>query len=211
MPKKRVGELLQLNVAIPLWLVLVLSVAGLLAGYFASPQYRDQIRFLTVVIAGAAGIYSAYYVGAALQLKIERDHQQASFTILEQVEQAEFIQVRHFIEKEVQDHERLSDEVLYQKVAQTPNLEDAVVIVLNVLEKISISIRHDYVDENILYEYMKMIVERTHESLRGYIEQLRKQKKSNLFFIEIEKLAHAWSSGKRLSDGRPLPTISLGE
>jgi len=80
--KRKIGQILQFNVAIPFWLILAMGVGVAIAIYFVAPKYREDVKFITVVIGGATAIYSAYYVGAGLRLNIERQKQEASFEIL---------------------------------------------------------------------------------------------------------------------------------
>jgi hypothetical protein len=207
MKKGKVGQILRVNVAIPLWAILCIFVLTILASYFCAPAYRDQIKFAAVLVGGAAAIYSAYYVGAALRLTVERDRQRASFEILSLLNRPEFVKVRNFIEKEVEGHESLSATNLHNKVKSSPELEDAVAIVLGIFEDASIAIQSDFVDEEILYTSILDLVKRYFHGLRGYIEQHRKIKGVPFYFTELEKLCGAWEDGKRLSDGRPLPQL----
>ena len=202
--KKRVGEVLRLNVSVPLWFLLVLGSVGVIAAYCCAPTYRDEIKFVTVIIAGAAAIYSAYYVGAALRLNLDRKKQKASFEILGLLNRPEFVKVRHFLDNQVAGHEKMSAEELYQKVRSDPQLDDAVTTVLGILEDASIAIQTEYVNEDCLHASLLDIVHRYFHSLRGYIEQLRKAKNQPLFFIELEKLSSTWDANRQLSDGRKL-------
>ncbi len=75
---------------------------GLTAVFVVVPTRREEIKFAATIIVGAAAIQSAYYVGAGLRLKIERDRQQASFEILSLLNRPEFAAVRNFVHKGVQ-------------------------------------------------------------------------------------------------------------
>lgn len=207
MKKRKVGQILRINTTIPLWAVLCIGVAVVLASYFCAPTYRDQLKFATVLIGGAAAIYSAYYIGAALRLTVERDRQRASFEILSLLNRPEFVKVRKFIEKGVEGHEKLSATDLYEKIRTSEKLENAVTIVLGIFEDASIAIQNDFVDENILYTSICDLANRNFHGLRGYIEQCRKKKGEPMFCIEYPKLCTAWEGGKRLSNGKPMPTV----
>jgi len=93
MARRSVGRILRINVTVPLWLVIVLTVVGVTAAYFCAPSCREHLKFVTLLVAGAAGIYSAYYVGAALRLNLDREKQKASFEILGLLNRPEFVQV----------------------------------------------------------------------------------------------------------------------
>jgi hypothetical protein len=109
MAKKKVGEIFRINLSIPLCLLITAGVVIILIMYFTTAQYRDHVKFITLLLGGASAIYSAYYVGAALRLNVERDKQRASFELLELLNRPEFVDVRNFLEKEVEGHENVSD------------------------------------------------------------------------------------------------------
>jgi hypothetical protein len=205
--KKRVGEILRINVSIPLWVGLTLGVVALLGTYLFKPDYRDHIKFAAALLGGAAAIYSAYYIGAALHLQVNRQRQQGSFDVLSLLNRPEFAKVRNFVETEVDGHAALSATQLYEKVAGNKELDDAVTIVLGILEDASIAIQYDFIDENILCDSLDYIVKRSFHALRGYIEQLRRQRNEPLYFVELAKLCTSWDSGRRLADGKPLPKL----
>ncbi len=207
MAKKRVGELLRFNVSVPLWPLIVIAALGLIAIFVVAPARREEIKFAATILAGAAAIYSAYYVGAGLRLKIERDRQQASFEILSLLNRPEFAAVRCFLHKAVQEHEKVSDVDLFKKIEDDKELDGAVTVVLGILEDTSIAVQHDYVNEDTLYMSLAGIVRTNYDGLQGYIEQLRKQRSTPGYFLEFEKLAKAWSENRRLSDGRSLPPL----
>jgi len=204
MPKKNIGEFLRVNVIISLWPVLVITVLVFLISYLYASAYRDEIKFVVILFGGAAAIYSAYYVGAALHMQVSRDRQKASFDILDLLNRPEFIDVRIFLEKECEGNTKLSVEELFKKIEQQKELTNAVHIVMGILEDMSIAIQYEYVDEDILYLSLEALVRRNWFGLRGWVEQLRAEKNDSKLWIEIQKLADSWASGIRLSDGRKI-------
>jgi hypothetical protein len=208
MKNRKIGNVLELTVNIPLWIVLAIGVVVAVVVYFSAPQHRDDLKFIAVLAGGATAIYSAYYVGAALRMGIQREKQRGSFEILSLLNRPEFVEVRHFLEKDVEGYEKLSAADLYSKIQNDTKLENAVTIVLGILEDASIAIQQEYVSEVFLYLSIADIAKRNFRGLRGYIDQLRKVRNVP-FFIELERLVNAWEAGRRLSDGKPLPPISV--
>jgi hypothetical protein len=208
MRRKRVGQPFRLNVTIPTWLIIAGCAAVLLIIYLFAKHQRDHVKFVGAVIGGSAAIYSAYYVGAALRTRIERDRQDSTFRILDSVTKSEFLEVRNFLEKEVEDHENQSSADLYKKISENRDLDNAITLVFNTFERIAIGIKYDVLDEDILYEDLVLVVDKNYSSLRGYIDQLRKVKNNTLYFCEFEKLAAAWHKGKRFSDGKDFAPLS---
>lgn len=136
-----------------------------------------------MIVAGAAAIYSAYYVGAALRLNLDRERQKASFDILSLLNRPEFVTVRKFIDTQVEGHQTISAQDLYQKVRSESELDQAVTMVLGILEDASIAVQTEYVDENALHASLLDIVHRYFHSLRGYIEQFREAKGATPLFL----------------------------
>lgn len=207
MKKGKIGHILRVNISIPLSIFLIIGVALVVIFYFAAKQYREDVKFLTLLLGGAAAIYSAYYVGAALRLNVERQKQQASFEILSLLNRPEFVEVRYFLENEVSAHETLSDSDLYEKIAQNTKLDNSVTIVLGTFEDASIAIQQDFVSEDMLYLSIADMVKLNHRGLRGYIEQLRKHRGIASYFVEFEQLCNAWEAGRKLSDGTRTPPL----
>lgn len=204
MARKKVGQILRLNLTIPLWLIICAAAAALLLTYGLWKQQREHVKFFAAVIGGSAAIYSAYYVGAALRTGIDRDRQAATFDVLTLVAKPEFVEVRNFLEKEFEDHENQSPADLYKRISENPKIDNAITFVFNTFERIATGVRYDVFDEDILYDDLMYVVSNNYNALRGYIDQLRKTKNSPLYFCEFERLATSWSKGKRLSDGKPL-------
>lgn len=198
---------LKISVRITVLLVIVCVVLVCLGVYSVLPQSREHVRFVAALLGGAAAVYSAYYVGEALRLKLRRDRQEESFRILELLNRPEFVQVRHFLEAQVEGHESLSEEELFKRIDCDEVLDNAVTVVLGILEDASIAIQHGFVDEDVVYLSLYTIVARNYSGLQGYIRQLRKKRSPSLF-IEFERLSVAWCAGKRLCDGRPVPAIA---
>jgi hypothetical protein len=181
--KKRVGDILRVNVGVPLWGVLMLGVVSFIGVYFYEPAYREHLKYVAAILGGATAIYSAYYVGTALRLQVAHQRQQASFEILALLNRPEFARVRNFVATEFEGHEKVSETELYEKVIGNRELDDSVTVVLGILEDASIAIQHDFVDED--YKSLECIVKRNFNALRGYIEQLRKRRNDLSYFVEL--------------------------
>ena len=208
MAKKEIGQILKLNVNISLWIIVIIAIVVTIASYFYFPNHHDDVKFIATVIGGAAAIYTAYYAGTALRQQIERQRQQASFEILSLLNRPEFVEVRKFIATEVKNPDQISDTDLYQKIINNVKLLNAVTVVLGILEDTSIAIQTGYADEDCLYQSIYQIARINFRGFKGYIDQVRIQEHDSMFYIELERLCNSWESGKRLSDGKPLPEKS---
>jgi LPS O-antigen subunit length determinant protein (WzzB/FepE family) len=75
----------------------VMALASILA-FLTAPSWRAEITFTAAAIAGAAGIYSAYYAGLALRINLHRERQKHSFDLLDRFNGADFIKARVLID-----------------------------------------------------------------------------------------------------------------
>jgi len=203
--RKTLGSLLRVNLSFPLSLVIVVIALSLVLAFAFFPARGEVIKFIAAIVAGSCGVYSAYYVGAGLRLKLDRDKRQASFEILSLLNRPEFAQLRGFLDAKVERHSDISEVEIYNSIVEDAKLGDAVTVVLGILEDASIAIQQEYVDEDILYMSISQIVFRNHKGLTGYINQLRKHMNNVTYYIEFQRLAVSWEQKTRLSDGRTLP------
>jgi len=199
---KKIGDLLSFNVRISLAFALFILVILFIIIYFlCASAYREDLKFFAILIGTSTAIYSAYFVGASLRMQVYHEKQKSSFEILGLLNRPEFVEVRNFLEREVDCHERLSDTDLFNKISTNKELANAVTIVMGILEDMSIAIQYDYVDEDILHCSLSSIVIRNFSGLRGWLEQNRRTIDDEELGIEWQKLVDSWKSGKRLSDG----------
>ena len=179
----------------------------MLTTYFLAPQYRGHVKFVTAILGGAAAIYSAYYIGAAMRLGLLRDKQKSSFDMLDMLNRPEFVEVREFVEEHVENHVEISARQLYAKITEDRDLLKAATIVLGIFEDMSIAIQREYAEEEILYLSLSRIVPYIYGALRPYIEQVRELKNEPRYHIEVEKLVQSWNRSVCLCSGKATPSI----
>lgn len=196
---------LRIKLNIPLWTI-VMGVASVIGvTYLLAPKYRDEVKFLAILIGSASGIYSAYYVGAALRIRIVQDKLERSFKILEQFGAIELIRARKEVERITESSENVASEEQYKKIISDSDLLVSVIALLGALEDLTIAIRQDYVDELVVYRSLCHIVTWNFKHLRSYVEQERKKTEDPRLFSEVEELARSWGDRKLLSTGATVP------
>jgi len=197
---KKPGNLLSIKITIPLWFILALCCIALVIAHLLYYNQRDNIKFCASILAGAAAIYSAYYVGKGIRLSLIQDKRKASFNLLDRLNSKEFVEVSNFVDTKLNNTKSISDIKLFNMIIKDKELSDSVKYVLSVLEDMSIAIQHDYVDESILHQSMVLIVERNYNALRGYIDHKREITGKTQYYSEFQKLYNAWNSNLMLAN-----------
>ena len=64
---------------------------------------------------------------------------------------------------------------------------------------------------SLLYLSLVGILRKNYQGLQGYIDQLRRREAAHTYFCELQKLEHSWGARRRLSDGKPTPSIEAPE
>lgn len=196
---------LRIKFNIPFWTIVVGVASVIAATYLLVPQYRNEVAFLAILIGSASGIYSAYYLGAALRIRLDQEKLERSFKILERLNDFEFIKARKQIEKIIQPDGVVPSEEQYKKIISDPDLLISVTALLGVLEDLAIAIARDYVDELVVYRSLCHIVPWNYKHLRSYVEHERKVTSDPRVFCDVEELARIWGDKKLVSTGKTVP------
>ncbi len=212
-------EYLFINVKIRIAIIICLAVVVLFILYLVFPHFRNELSFVTAVIGGAAVVYSAYYVGvtaktAAKQLAITAEtateqinsiavlrKKEKSLDLIRDVQTHQMVTLRRLIESEVDTKKEGVDE-LYHKIRTKSELLGAIGACFGCWEDTSIAIQSDVVDEKILYDSLSFILPYHFRELGFFIEKERDFYSDKTLWVEMEKLAHAWSQGLSLLTGK---------
>lgn len=184
------------NLKISIALVLFLAMAILVFLFCYYPNQRNIFVFVASLAGGGGTIYSAFYVGQSIKESIRRDIIHRSFEVMQFLSTNDIMRVRSFLTKGIKDDIAPSD--LYNKITDDDELEHAVKTTLNHLEMISLQIQEEYIDESIAMLHLIALVKYVYKKLEPYISELRIIHNDKLIYIELEKLALAWNSGKSL-------------
>jgi len=170
------------------------------------PDYRNELRFLTALLGGAAMVYAGYYAGATLRINLARDKQHRGSEILQSLNNIDMASIRVFIEKEI-DTKEISQQDLYDKILNNREVLSRITVILGFFEYVSIAIQEDYADEVFLYKSLGFLVPWTFYSLNSYIKEERTRLDESALYIELEKLADAWKKKTSLITGKSLPPL----
>ena len=196
----KVGVVKEINIQITIAVLLaVLSVAAIL-GFISWPSIRDELVFAAAITGGAAAIYSAYYIGATLRLSIIKEKQKMSYAILDHFNRVDINIIRSTIDS--LSSQQLSQKDVYERIVADHELHSSVRLLLGLIEDMSIAIRKDVVDEEILYISLSFVVPWTFSHLSSYIKEFRERYRVPSIYIETQRLAEAWNTGRSLIDGR---------
>jgi hypothetical protein len=188
------------RLTITVGVLVVAAIGAIILIYLVAPSRDEQLKFVASVVAGGAGLYAAYYLGAALHLQIKMEQQHRSFEILERTNEVDVVRVRRFIEEEIA-HKKLSSEETYKKIVDNDEIRSGVRSLLGMIEDISIAIQSGYVNEKIMYYSLGLMVPYSLEKLQPYIQKEREFLGNQSLFHEAEKLGRQWVQGDLWTTG----------
>jgi hypothetical protein len=193
-----IGRVKVITFNITVFILILLIGVIIISIYLVFPQYRTEIKFITLVIGGLSGIYSAYYVGVSIRSNVEINKKNNSMELIKQYVDKNSNFVRSFVARVCNYREIPYDEII-KSINNDDDTKSSVHSVLNYFEGISIAIQEECVNERILNEALRDSIRRCYLILSPYIEFLRKEYNSKDIYKELEKLHSHWCSEKRLA------------
>ena len=184
--------------------LLCFAVAALTTIFAFFEDERETFTFFLAVVGGAAAVYVAYYAYQTLHQTAVRNLAQRSFELIDRLSEVDYVGVRRFITKEIEEHEYESSREkeraseIQQKIDNNIELHDKVHHLLGFLESLSQQIQRGFVDESILYEHCCYIVNNAYKNLRQYIEISRHSPFADELYIHVERLYDCWKDGNSL-------------
>lgn len=195
------GVLFGLSLKVTLALVVgIVSLIVVLLHIFI-PNARDEISFATAVIGGAAVVYGGYYAGVSVRVAMQRAKADHSFQMLNALNSIDMAKIRILIENEIYQKDVPPAEV-YDRIVGDNELLSAVTTIFGLWEDVSIGVRLDYLDEDVLFYSLSFLIPWHFENLKQYIYEERKRNSNPHVYIEMEKLADAWKNDKSLLTGK---------
>ena len=206
--EKPVGVLREIsfNVNITIFLLILIIVVTLSILFCSFPNWREELSFIAAAIGGGAVVYGGYYTSLSFKMRLIEEKKHRSFEAVKDFFGYDFTKVRTFLDVEIET-KNLSQLELYNKIANDKEISAMTKALLNHLEILSESIQEKYVNEYIIYWNFCSLVPFLYDGFLPYIKELRKIKDDRTLYIELDKLANAWKSGKYLSTGEKLPDL----
>jgi hypothetical protein len=203
MPAKNIGTLLSFRMSVTVAGVLLVAGVIFVALFIRYPAHRGEIGFAAAVCGGLAGIYSAYYAGAALRQSVEHSAKQQAFAYSQRFNSIDIARVRGFIERNL-NRKDIKPSEFHAKVIENQELHVAVKALLGFLEELAIGVQEHYADEKCAFRYFGFAVPYTFNNLYGYIETEREICRDNGIYSEAQRLANCWREGKSILTGQAL-------
>lgn len=207
MPTKKVGQLAQVNISIAISAVLLIGGAAFVGVFIIFEQHRELVKFVAAVVGGGTAIYSAYFVGLGLRLKLDQERKERTFKQLAELSREDSVRVRKWLEQKVGNQDSVAQKELYRQVIDDEQLLGAITTLLSVFEDIALAIKHEHLDEEVLHESIAYMVQWHYQHLRFYMDQHRAATGRDTLFSDFEALYRSWREGKRLSDGKSFRTV----
>ena len=202
MSKRNIGEIMRIDIAVPIWGATLFLAVVLCALYAVPIPYRPFVNHVVAVLGGIAGLTSAWYVAIAMHRRHAHTRKEATFQLLGRLLCAEYLDVIDFIREEVVDAKNdLSPAQLAEKIHSIPARLRSVVHTLEALEMVSLAVQHDYVDEDIVHQHIGYITQFLFDTLDPYLTIVRAKTENQAIYCEGGKLYQAWRNGRSLSGG----------
>lgn len=154
----------RLTVGIPIGLLALCLVAA----FALIPSGRTELTFFAAVIAGAAGVYSAYYGAANLRSQVELGKKRHALEFIQHWPTEQRARERRLLRERLKPDAMPKTE-LVRVIRQHDDLESAARTHLNFIQAIAIAVRREMVDEITVFEYFHLMVRDTVDLLNAYI------------------------------------------
>jgi len=193
--KEKIGVIGEINIKLTISFIVVVIGILLICAYCLFND-KDLIKFITAVIGGVGGIYTAFYVEYSLKENIKIHKINNSLQIISEYHKPEFVQYANIIFDKINNNFR-SEEEFYNYINK--ELNKAVGIILNYLSRVAVSIKSGYADEHTLYMSLDTFLPQVYEKLFPYIKIYRQKRKSDLVYKNLEELVNRWKNKEYLS------------
>jgi Domain of unknown function (DUF4760) len=175
------GKLAEINIKIPIRI----GVLGLLASIAFALTFhtldkepnKKTLEFFTAVLGASAGITSAFYVGESIRLNAESKKLDRTTVFISRWSDPSFDSVRkagHDIDKITKNApaERHSD-IIQQALEDDLDLKIRALDALNFLEVMALCMHFGIIEETVIHEYYRSIVQSYCKMFGLWIERLR--------------------------------------
>jgi hypothetical protein len=190
--------------------------------YIFYQHIREEIIFVLSAFAGWGAVYSAFYVAETLRVQIaqknldlQQDRINRSFELKESFDDPLLIRFRTEIENMIKkmdsemtyENKESRAKMLYEKIANDPEMLTAARSNLNKMESVSLAIQFGNADERVLYRDLAMMITNTYRNLEFFV-RLRRERiditNAHRAFRETQKLVESWEEGRMLSTGEKI-------
>lgn len=162
------GTLGSISFRVTVGVPIALAALGLIAAFALFPSARTELTFCAAVIAGAAGVYSAYYGAANLRNQVELGKKRHALEFIQHWPTEQRGRERRLLRESLKPESMPAAE-LVEVIRKHEDLEGAARTHLNFIHAIAIAIQREIVDELTVFDYFHLIVRDTVELLNAYI------------------------------------------
>jgi len=132
----------------------------------------------------------------------------SAFELSSRFDAFEVLEARVYLGKKLKSMENrsLSKAQFYKTITDDPKAHIMVKKLLGMAEDVSIAIRYDYADEQVLNRSLGYIICNIYSQFLPYIQQERKKTANDDLYNELEAIYNAWGKGKSIVTGKSFPT-----
>jgi hypothetical protein len=178
---------LHVTVGIPIALLAIV----LMVAFAAFSSARTELAFCAAVVAGAAGVYSAYSGAANLRGQVELAKKRHALEFIQHWPTEQRARERGLLRKRLQP-DTMAPEELVRIVREHEELEGAARTHLNFIHAIAIAIQRDIVDEPTVFDYFHLIVRDTVNLLEAYIDAEQRGSAQEAIWAPVLWIDRSW-------------------
>ena len=187
----RLGTLASSSRRVTVGIPIALLAIGLIVAFAAFSSARTELAFCAAVVAGAAGVYSAYSGAANLRNQVELAKKRHALEFIQHWPTEQRARERRLLRENLQP-DSMPREELVRIVRQHEELEGAARTHLNFMHAIAIAIQQDIVDEATVYAYFQLIVRDTVNLLDAYIDAEQRSAAQQAIWAPVQWLDRRW-------------------
>lgn len=181
--------------------LILISCTLLILAYFKYPTKHQALSFITTIIVAGSGVFSAIYVGRGLSNRIHFDRIKNTFEFTAFFNSHEYNELKEVCKQKYHHHDHSRDDLL-AKVKADNDLLSKLKSILNKFEELSLAIQNGYVDEEVSYWTLDLILQFYTSNFMAYIEEVRSIDEEA--YIELIELYNHWQNGIFLSTGKQI-------
>jgi hypothetical protein len=186
-----------------LFVVVIVGLPLFLVLWWELPQHRPFLQAITALTGSLPLALAAFVAAVSFRTNARRDKLHKSFEFLQRLNDPDATKRRVRLEKESVWQNR-DPGAVYQLVEGDTDLCADVNNLLGLFEDAAIAMKRDYLDEEMLFRSMEVVILKAYGRMKPYISGLQATDLQAGYFEELDDLVGAWSNRKSVVDGKPL-------
>lgn len=198
---KSLDKLFEIKLTVGIGGVLFLISTIFIILYHNKQEYRKTLDFSVLTLTASAGLTSVFYFARSSRLELEEKKIDRALELNSKWSDFSQIYLRGETLKLLSELEDKSateqTSIINNAFESDKNVKQAILSILNFLEKLSIAVEQGDVMEERVFDYYRNIVIRYYSLFSPWISQLRNQRNQQgenggRYYKSLEKLCNSW-------------------